>query len=254
MYGSNSPEEAHMKTQLFLLSTVLIGACVTDESVDSTDYEDTPRLSANGLSPAQLANTALDAGVLNQTNLDTMAATDDGRVTLRYVIACALTSGHNVTANYTDANGNPATITFNGTIGLADGWTSTALSTGSQRWVSACVLSLVNELGASVTISQRGPSSTLATTSSEVTNYALQEGAFFGNVFKGGEGAAACKGSGTSTVTGRTCSRSANGSSTYCGFSYAGTCASVCTSGSYFTNCTWNGTTYSTPVSTYLTN
>jgi len=241
---------------LIAIGLLALTACV-DQPLDDQSQDDgfSPKLGANGLTPTQLFNTALDPAVLDQTNLDTMAATDDGRVTLRYVVSCALALNHNVTANYTDGLGNPQTLQLNGFFGLADGWTSTALSTTSQRFVSSCTLALTNEIGASITVSLRGPSTALATTSPELSGYTLQEGAFFGNVFKGAEGAAACKGSGTSTQSGRTCSRSSGGGSTYCGFTYVGTCTSVCsTSSGYFTNCSWNSTTYTTAVSTYLPN
>jgi hypothetical protein len=224
-------------------------ACVDDP----TTIDTVPKLSANAVTPEQLFNTALDAAVLDQANLDQMASSADARLALRYVMACALAEGQVVTASYIDDAGQSATIDFHGFMGLAPAWTDAALTTSAQQLVSGCILALVNRIGGSVMVSLRGPHGGLATTSNELQGYKLQEGAFFGNIFRGGEGAIACKGSGNSVSAGRDCAKPMSGDATQCGFSYAGLCSSVCsTSNGYFVNCTKNGITYPTPVSTYL--
>jgi hypothetical protein len=244
-----------MMKATIMCSVFFVGACVADEAGQNPELEAQPRLAANALLPSQLLNTALIPDVLDQTNLDEMSSTADGRATLTYVIGCALPASVTLIGNYVDDFGSPGTVTYRGAMGLASSWTTSALTTAQQRFVTGCALATTNNAGTSITVSLRGPASALATTSTEVANYTLQEGAFFGNAFVGGEGVAACKGSGTSTLSGRVCANPGSSGRTVCGYFYAGTCASNCSvSGSYFVNCTWNSTTWSTPVSTYLTN
>jgi hypothetical protein len=240
-----------------MLSVFVVGACVADvEGEEGPETSVDPRLAANGLTPAQLLNTTLIPGVLDQANLDEMASTADGRVTLRYVFGCALAQGTSVTANYLDDAGNPQTQAYGGAFGIASNWTTAPLTVAQQRLVTSCTAALSNANGSNVMLSLRGPGSIWTTTSQELSQYQLQEGAFFGNMFAGGEGIAACKGSGNSASSGRVCAKpDASGSVTQCGYAYAGTCATKCTlSSGYFINCTWNGSGYTSPVSTYLSN
>jgi hypothetical protein len=237
-----------------MISVIALAGCM-DEAVD-VELEATPKLGLNGLLPSQLLNATLDPTILDQANLDEMASTPDGFVALRYVVACALGPGQGVVANYTDDAGNPAQQSYGGSFGLATTWMTAGLTVAQQRLVSSCALSLANSTGANITISLRGPNAALATTQQELSGYQLQEGAFFGNVFAGGEGAIACKGSGNSTLSGRVCAKQqGTGSTTQCGYAYAGTCASKCTlSSGYFINCSHNGIGYTSPITTFLTN
>jgi hypothetical protein len=231
-------------------------ACVDSDS-DQPEIFDEARLVGNGLTPIQLWNATLDASVLDETNLHAMASTADGRAALPYVVGCALASGHGVSTTYDPGDGSEQPISFNGFLGLADGWTSGALNTTQQRWVSGCVLGRVNRTGANITISMRGTLSNFSLAFGEGTNYPVQEGAFFGNVFQGTDFyVAACKGTGNPTATGRDCAKSSiNPGYTQCDYHYAGACSSVCSgSGGVFSSCTTNGTTYTTAVSSYTAN
>jgi hypothetical protein len=222
-----------------------------DEAVD-VELEATPKLSANALSPSQLLSLGtLNPAALDQSNLDAMASTLEGRNALAYLVGCALDVGGSVVANYIDDVGNPATMTFYGAIGLATNWASAALTATEQRLVTGCTLARTNLQEALVTVSLRGPSPALATTQTELNQYPAQEGAFFGNLFNR-DGAIACKGAVNVTSPGRDCAKP-NGSVTMCGYKYAGTCATKCTSSNgYFINCTHGSVTFANPVSTYL--
>ncbi|MEO8700647.1 MAG: hypothetical protein ABI867_11415 [Kofleriaceae bacterium] len=240
-----------MNKKLILVSIFALGACMDVDS-DIPDDTDSQRLAANGLLASDVLATGFDAAVLDQAHADSTVMTSAGINTMRYVIACALAPGHYITLNGQYDDGSPYSQTLQGMVGVADSWTSTALTTLQQRAVTACVLAYTNRLGTSVTISLRGPLPTYATTTPETTGYQVQEGAFFGNLFKGGDGAMACKGTGNTTATGRDCAKSTGGGATQCGYTYVGTCASVCSTASgYLINCAGSGVTYAQPVTVF---
>jgi hypothetical protein len=247
--------EAFMKYSVILIASSVFASACMDTDTDTLDNEpgDSERLSANGLLPADVMSTTFDAAILDQAHADAIVSSSAGINTAHYVIPCALAAGHDITVNGMDDFGNPYTTTLHGVFGLADSWTTTALSATQQRFVSACVLAYTNRLGASVTISMRGPSAEFATTTPETSGYAVQEGAFFGNLFSK-TGAIACKGSGNTTASGRDCAKPSGGV-TRCGYAYAGTCASVCSvSSGYFVNCSYGGTSYTQPVTIFDAN
>jgi hypothetical protein len=236
-------------------SILAFGACIDQQMEDPQDEDLSPasRLAANGLAPAQLnALLPLDPSILDQAHLDALAVTEDGRQALKYLVGCALADGHNITAYYTDPVTGPEEFHAGGSVGMADGWTSGALTTTQQKWLTSCVSALTNRTGASVTVSVRGPSTTLSSTSTELTTYVTQEGAYFGNAFTA-TGILACKGTGTVTTTGRDCAKGTSvGGKTQCNFTYTGTCATVCSAGSqYMNSCTYSGTTYAQAVTAY---
>jgi hypothetical protein len=242
----------------FALSTAITTSACVDAETDEADFTEEGRLVGNGLTPIQLWGASLNSAVLNATNLQTMASTADGRAALTYVVGCALNLNHNVSTTYDPGDGSSVPITFYGFLGLADGWTSTALTQTQQRWISGCTLGRVNKTGANITISMRGTLTNFALAFGESTNYPVQEGAFFGNVFQGTDFyVAACKGTGNPTATGRDCAKSdpLNPTQTQCQYTYAGTCATACsfTSG-VISSCSIGGTTYLTPVTAYTAN
>ncbi|MCW5806997.1 MAG: hypothetical protein KIT31_31850 [Deltaproteobacteria bacterium] len=229
----------------------LLGACAVDSDLDGDptdlDVTATPKLATNALMPAYVwqAQPTFNPAKLDAANLGAMAQTDEGRVSLVYLVGCALNAGHNVS---TTVGG--VSYTFAGAVGVADTWTSSALSLGAQRWVSACVLARLNETGQQITISLRGSSTSLGLSGTEGSLYDEQEGAFFGNVFPGRDFyVASCRGTGAIHWS-RTCA-TATGN---CGMEWRGECANVCSSsGGNMTACVGsNGTTYGEPITTYL--
>lgn len=178
-------------------------------------------------------------GLTSLGGASTMLDTADNRDVVRYLVQCALPEGSSVTLS--DANG---TYTFDGAIGLAPGWTTSAPSASEKRWVSACLLARTNAYGVSVAVSLRGPNAALTVDSTEASAYSLREGAFWGDVFGEEFDANACPGplkladSQLSTLPLRACAVSADGVTTTCGHDYAGACATACSdaSGNY-TSC-----------------
>ena len=250
-----------MKTAALIIC-VLASGCIDDGTStdeldgDDEDVEVLPKLATNALTPSQLLGASLNYSALSQAMLNTYAGNANARASLVYAIGCALPAGTSVSGNY-NQGGTLYSVTWQGEIGLAPGWRTSSLTTSQQRLVSACVLSRVNLTGASVLVSLRGPSSALTVSSTEATSYLKQEGGFFGNIFQGPSfHLAACKGSLAVAPANRRCAQPTNTlqNVTECGFSYAGSCASVCTNGGpYFTGClAKNGTRYAEAVSTFL--
>lgn len=207
----------------------------TESHVESQNRISLNRISLNRIS---LNRISLN-GLTSLGGASTMLDTADNRDVVKYLVECALPEGSSVTLS--DANG---TYTFDGAIGLAPGWATTAPSASEKRWVSACLLARTNAYGVSVSISMRGSNAALGVDSAEAAAYGLREGAFWGDVFGDEFDANACPGplkladSQLSTLPLRACTVSADGLHTTCGHEYAGPCASACTddSGNY-TSC-----------------
>jgi hypothetical protein len=243
-----------MKSAL-LLSVLVLGACVAegsdDQNTDSdSDVGTSARIIANSLMPSQLAGASLSSAQLTSTSLNTMAATTDGRAALNYVIGCALPQGTSVSAS---VGGIP--YTFTGAVGLAPAWQQRALTEVEKHWVSSCTLSRLNQNGVVVQISLRGTNTALASTPDELTNYTIQEGGFFGNIFAGKDYyVAACQGNDTANAD-RQCAQLGDipNQKTKCGIDYAGMCADVCNTGGPYTGCQGlNGVGYTEVITTYL--
>jgi hypothetical protein len=135
------------------------------------------RIAVNKLASDKLVSSRLSDGTLqlNSTTAGDLLATDDGREVLAYVISCALPATTTLTA--------PDGTLFTGAIGVAPQWLDKQLDLNGQLWESACMFSRVNANDVAVPISIRGLSSALAPTAEEVTDWTIQEGAFYGQYF-----------------------------------------------------------------------
>lgn len=231
-----------MKTILFLcvLSiSAVSGACIDQVDDDQADTTDAPRLAANGMYPNQILVTTLDTAALTGAAITSIAATSDGQSFLSYLVGCALTSSQTLTTT------GSTPYSYTGSLGLAPGWTSAALSGSERKWVSACMLARSNSIGTSVSLSLRGTHPELYL--SGEGGYAIQEGTFYGDIFFGGAGKHVCADVDVinrptyGSLKTRVCAYSDNGDGTPtpCGFIYDGLCASTCsfTSPNY-TTCT----------------
>ena len=181
-------------------------------------------IATNGIATNQLSNNLY----LLATN--DLLSTGDGREVLKYVIGCAIPSGVTLTGSY-----EGVTYNFIGEIGLAPSWLGRGLQESEQRWVSACLIARVNLYGVPVSISIRGPHKALKVSEAEARDYSVEEGAFYGNVFRAVEEPIvwnACRGrdqavSEDGTLDLRDCTEEdpTNPGFTRCGFAYAGDCA-----------------------------
>src|SRR6185436_1226763 len=155
---------------------------------------------------------------------------------LKYATECALRPDQSI--SITDWTNT--TLTWAGSLGLADWWATSALNPApspkaaatGEELVSACLMARSNALGRTVSVSLRARPE-LAPTTSESATYTRHEGAFMGNVFASTPVVKSCSASGGAWLwdpytnapitSGRQC---ADGTS--CGFQYMGSCNSVC--------------------------
>jgi hypothetical protein len=145
-------------------------------------------LSPNALSPNALSPNALSPNALSPDALaaiqDSGVAGDLSRQFLRYAVGCALTPLQSFSFEWTDASGVVHHEAYWGILGLVPGWETRSISVEEQRWVSACMAARTNWYGVSVTISSRGGNAALNPVHSrEAKQYAVREGAFWGDLF-----------------------------------------------------------------------
>jgi hypothetical protein len=116
-----------------------------------------------------------------------------GRITVGYLVRCALPLGHTITKK--DQNGT--SYTFAGLIGVAPNWENNACDTACQESVSACMMAHINVAGIHVPIWLDSPVSAIGFGSS--SSFPNEEGTFFGNIFTTSNGRVSayyCEGSG----------------------------------------------------------
>jgi hypothetical protein len=242
-----------------LLLVPVLGACVSSPTQGEPVVTNVPRLSANGLLPDEISATALTTDWLDPELVTVMADDPDAIAVLRYAVECALDATQ--TFAY-DADEVHHVIT--GAMGLAPGWSTGGLSGSEAAWVSACVFSRANASGTSIVISDRGAVTGLATTSSELANYQIEEGAFWGNLFidVGDVAAYSCEGVDQAAddthgdLPLRQCAQwdgIRNSHKSPCGMNYAGLCSAVCTTSSPYSGCSFlGGAASSAVVTTFL--
>jgi hypothetical protein len=145
-------------------------------------------LSSNGLSSNGLSSNGLLSNALVMTPLRDQTATGDlTRLFFRYLISCALPTGHSVSYTWTDAAGALHTEVNPGGLGLAPDWETGAASQADKEIVSACLGARTNAKAIPVPISIRADGiAALAVSSAERSAYTYGEGAFWGNLFNGG--------------------------------------------------------------------
>lgn len=147
--------------------------------------------------PAALAAAALDPAALSR---DVLAAIQDpgdagtrSRQHLQYAVSCALDETQSVSFTWTDADQVVHAETYPGFVGLETGWASRPLSATGQRWISACMAARTNYSGVHVEISVRAPNPVLSPAETpEAPTFAVEEGAFWGNIYGGAPALYAC--------------------------------------------------------------
>jgi hypothetical protein len=191
---------------LLLSAVLLLGASACSEVADQGIVNDEdPLTSENGLTSNGLTSNGLTSNGLTSNGLtsnglqsgsltgntavtkalrDTTPTGDLTRLFFRYLVSCALPTGHSVTYTWTDSTGVLHTEVNPGGLGFAPDWETSAASQQDKEIVSACVGARTNSKGIAVPLSLRGKNiSGLTVSSSERSTYTYGEGAFWGNVF-----------------------------------------------------------------------
>lgn len=127
---------------------------------------------------------------LHDTN---QAATELGRMRLKYLVSCALPADTVV-----EVQVDQQAYRFPGSLALAPEWSKRGLTTEEERLVSSCILARTNYFGIPVILSMRGAadnaSPALRASPEEQRSHTYFEGAFFGNVFQADSPAYVCLG------------------------------------------------------------
>jgi len=231
----------------FVLLAVALAACVAEPGDGSATETNVPRIIANALSPGALSGDALTTAQLTSSNAAAMGGTSDARKVLGYAAECALDATQ--TVSFT-VSGTGYSVT--GALGMVTDWTSRGLTWDEASWISACVFARVNLTATSVAFSARGAWTGLGTTSSELSDYLIEEGAFWGNAFLdlGALTPYACNGvdqaydDSYADLPVRECAQPSwdpTSNLTPCGFNYAGLCGDVCLTGSPYADCAFLG-------------
>jgi hypothetical protein len=202
-----------------------------------------PAYSLAGLALLLGMGTQLDAGGSGSGTTRTVEpdippssywAGSKGRGLLKYLVRCALEG--NTEARLALPG---ETLHFQGGVGLAQAWIERPLTNREQRWVSACLFALTNELGKTVRVDLRGTHPLLERVAAEDTrDYSLHEGGFFGNAFLAAPVAYVCTGAAHEAIARlpigevRRCARPSGEVSSLgqplsrCGFIITGSCSS----------------------------
>jgi hypothetical protein len=164
-----------------------------------------------------------------------MTTTPEKRHQLQYLVRCALPQSIIL---YTQQG--TERFTFPGEMGLAPGWLQHAMTPTEERWVSACMLAMVNYFGKHVEVSIRAeppPVPFLVPSDEEKHHFTIFEGGFFGNLFRPHPVAYVCRGTRTPiddqapVLQDRVCTRPTNEKTpdgkplTLCRFILTGPCA-----------------------------
>jgi hypothetical protein len=130
-------------------------------------------MSMNGMSMNGLSVMGLSMNGLSSTS--GLMTTNGGRNIVKYMIKCALPSGHAYVGH--DQNGN--SYTYAGSIGTSPEWETGLCGKDCQERLSACMLAHVNNAGAHISLWLDGEG---AVGWGKSTDYPYMEGAFFGNL------------------------------------------------------------------------
>jgi hypothetical protein len=206
---------------------------IVEENRISTNRISTNRISTNRISTNRISTNRISTNrfKLNRPAAWDLLGTAEQRELLQYIIGCAIAPDVTLEVDYQGGH-----YVFSGEVGLAPRWLERPMTASEKRWVSACLISRVNNYGLSVPISLRGPHNALTVTSSEANTFRLEEGAFYGNIFTPLHEPiiwVACRGRDQAAAPGfavaiddRDCAEPdpAQPGLTKCGFIYAGDC------------------------------
>lgn len=227
--ASNHNEVSVKQLSVLFLLFVFANCTIDDETVSSVEDEVvTPEaISAAQLNSAKAAASAIGGASLNSNSaaIQSLVSTANGQAVFGAIVACAVSSGQSVSAT-----GPSGTLTFNGALGVASAWRTSAPTSANKRWTTACVLSKTSAFGFTLNVSVRHDSYLpLTSTAAERATYAVAVGAFYGDLFQASPKTFACgainwpAGSDPRVE----CARTVNGVTTTCGFSWTGLCTNT---------------------------
>jgi hypothetical protein len=174
----------------FFAGLLTVGGCLPDADTGSaTTVAESSLLTLNGLqmingltmtNGLQMINGLTMTNGLSGQGLESnsdFVNSEDGRMTIAYMVRCALPANHSITKQDQDG----VSYTFPGQIGVAPEWENGECSTGCQQHVTACLLAHVNTTGVHIPLWLDGDSEAIGW--SLDSDFPYEEGSFFGNIF-----------------------------------------------------------------------
>lgn len=256
---------------LILAAMIVVTGCVVDTGDEQISEMDTEVVAVNQLSAAALNSAKYAASAIggsglssNSSSIRALVNTANGRAVMAVVVSCALPSSASVSA--TDLSGT--SYSYQGSMNLAPNWQNNVPSTADKRWTTACILARTNVYNINHTLSLRNDLNiNLQASMMEKSQYATAEAGFYGNLFQAAPALYACASqiwvpSGNPALEGsRACSKSSNGTTTNCGFSYTWLCgaalsghpAACSDKTAPYGSCSVSGTSYGEVVTTFST-
>jgi len=226
------------------LCVVTLAGCMAQPQAPET--ETVPRITLNSLTPSALARTELTTARLTAARAAAMATSKDARKVLAYAVGCALNSAQSISFSV-----DGTAFADDGTVGVAQMWLARGLTASEAAWVSACMFARVNLESQPIAVSLTGTTTALSPTAVETAEYAIEEGAFWGNAFTdlGAVAAYSCDGVDQAAndsygdLPARQCAQpsSPGAQVSPCGMNYAGLCTAVCKTQSPYANCAFSG-------------
>lgn len=180
-------------------------------------------LALNGTTFTRLGDLPLSSqGLADNAEVQQILAFSPGfENLLRYMVECALPQDRSISFASSTSS---ATFAFQGAFGLAADWEEGPCDTACQEWVSACLFARTNAFGLPVLIRLSGDHEALRGDGVDPT-FAVQEGAFYGNLFLDQPRQYTCRGAGFDPLyqAVRVCTQHGQA----CGFTRVGTCGPV---------------------------
>jgi len=214
-------------------------------------------LTVNGLPVNTLMHSwsTITLDILNLVLASNSTNTTIVKEIMPFLVGCAL----NETSMWISIFEDGLPVQFAGELGLAPNLGSNFMNQQEQGWVSGCLLARVNYFGKHIELSLRNTPEIIVEDASEIIDFPVFEGAFFGNLFSNDSFLKyACQGDPEAQALlespdrkWRICTDSSNP----CSMVVLGSCSDVCqnfTVNSGYSNCTVEGQTYDQIFNVFL--
>ncbi len=204
-----------MAWRLLLLGLLVLSGC--DRQTAGQQPQKEQKRPETGFQLAEIASLALPQAIA------LLHKAADGRALSPYLIKCSLPAGQHMTAGGENLPGG---------LGLVPQWADRPMNATERRWISACLLALMNASGEHVEVSLTGDHRNLPSSAEEPV---FREGAFYGDLFAAEPKGFTCSGDKdiehSSARAKRICTDPAGDGPSKCQMGHAGHCETACTDG-----------------------
>lgn len=204
-----------MAWRLFSIAFLALATC--DRPTAVQPREEQSEATETGFQLSEIANLALPRAMA------LLQRAADGQALTPYLVKCALPAEQRMAAGGEELPGG---------LGLVPEWLERPMTASERRWVSACLLALMNASGEHVEVSLTGSHGNLPSTAEEPI---FREGAFYGDLFDAEPKSFTCSGDKdvqrSSARAKRVCTEPAGNGVSKCQMGHAGQCETACADG-----------------------